>query len=356
MSPDAGDRVTKTLYSGWIGEGERVVEFEQELQKVLKTPRPPVAMNSCTSALDLSFHIIGIKQGDPVLSTPMSCTATSTNLVTRGAKIVWSDIDPITGLINPDDAILKAKTTNAKAIVAVDWSGRVCDYEKLMTAGIPVVRDAAHCVFAGTDKHVASFTAWSHQAIKFLTTGDGGALLPPAEEDERARLLRWYGFSRKSKSDTAFRCGKQKVMECGYKYNLIDINASIGLANIKHVGDIVRKHKSNARYLYERIPDCHPRLQKPPFDAGCDYWFMNILVEDRDGFIRHMQDHGVMTSPVHARNDIHPAFISATHEATGDLAGVDYFSSREIGLPCGWWVTQEDLDIIVKAVEKWIVR
>jgi dTDP-4-amino-4,6-dideoxygalactose transaminase len=346
MAPDATSRVAATLESGYIGEGPRVQEFEQAFGQLVGGPETlPLALNSCTSALDLALHLIGVGLGDEVITTPMTCTATNGVLVNRHAKIVWADVDPITGLIDPADVERKV-THRTKAIMAVDWAGRSCDYDALSDAFsfLPIIQDAAHNLFVDMTNR-GDYVAWSFQAIKHLTTGDGGALMVPAKQYERAKLLRWYGLDRTSSAD--FRCA-QDIKEAGFKYHMNDIAASIGLANIPSMHDVVALARENALYYAEALRGC-PGVILPPDDPSSSWWLYCVLVDDRAAFIAHMAERGVAASPVHRRNDVHPAF----NYPSGPLPGVDHFAEHEVAIPNGWWVSAKDRARVAAAVVEW---
>lgn len=344
MSPEAPARVAEVLQSGYIGQGPKVEAFEAALQDLLGTPAPPLMLNSCTSAIDLALHLIGVGSGDEVITTPVTCTATNSPIVTRGAVPVWADVDPLTGLIDPADVARKI-TPRTKAIMAVDWGGALCDYDALRAFGLPIIQDAAHSLTAGIG---GDYVCWSFQAIKHLTTGDGGALWCPPDQLERARLLRWYGLDRRSKAD--FRC-EQNIREVGYKYQPNDIAAAIGLANIGGVRGLIEEHKNNAARYNRRFRQL-PSITVPRWEGWDDrspWWLYTLLVEDRASFIAHLADHGIAASPVHARNDTHDAF----HFPNGPLPGVDHFTSRNVAIPVGWWLTADDRRRIIEAVQSW---
>lgn len=346
MSPEAPARVAETLTSGYIGQGEQVERFEAALQDLLDLPAPPLTTNSCTSAIDLALHLIGVGPGDCVLTTPVTCTATNSPIVNRGAVPYWVDVDPVTGLIDPskiEEAIERAcRDYTPVAIMAVDWGGALCNYAVLKRFGLPVIQDAAHSLTAGIG---GDYVCWSFQAIKHLTTGDGGALWCPPEQMERARLLRWYGLDRRSKAD--FRC-EQNIQEVGYKYHMNDIAAAIGLANIRGVRGRIAAHQLNAQHYDQTLGSPDVYCQDPP-DPRSPAWLYTLLVENRAGFIAHMADRGIACSPVHARNDTHAAF----HFPNGPLPGVDHFASRNVAIPVGWWLTMDDRRQIVEAVHAW---
>src|SRR5258705_572864 len=227
MHPSAPEMVRRTLESGYIGQGLVVAEFEKALSYFFKSPI--LTTNSCTSALDLALHLCNVRPGDEVICTPLTCTATNGVVANRGATIVWADVLP-NGCIDPK-SVYAHTTSKTKAIMAVDWGGVRCDYQSLreIPGNIPIIQDAAHSFHELDHIMGGDITCWSFQAIKFLTTGDGGALACPSDQLGRAKLLRWYGLDRESSEN--FR-GDQDIKEIGYKYHMNDIAASIGLANL----------------------------------------------------------------------------------------------------------------------------
>lgn len=353
MTPWTKNTVAKTLDSGYIGQGPRVEQFEQELEWRWNTPVRPLTLNSCTSALDLAYHLIGVGPGDYVITTPQTCTATNSPIVTRGAVPLWADVDEF-GLIKPSSvrALLDepAFLGRVKAVVAVDWAGTPADYKGLREAapGLPIVQDAAHRLggVVGGD-----YVAWSFQAIKFLTTGDGGALLVPQHQYERAKLLRWYGLDRESSA--SFRCA-QDILEVGFKYHMNDISASIGLANVEQAERNLTRHRANAMYLADRlglVPDQgHPSPVRVTYRNDSHYWFFPLALANRDGFIEFAAKNGVEASQVHARNDKHRGFP----DPQLPIPGVDWFDTHQVAIPCGWWLTKADLDKVANTVLDWI--
>lgn len=361
MSKDAPGRVAETLLSGQLAEGPRVLEFEEQLRATLGTERELLTVNSCTSAIELALHMIDVRDR-PVITTAQTCTATNTAILAQGGKLIWADIDPRTGLIAPA-SVRQLLPVRPAAIVAVDWGGAPCDYDTLRSFGVPVVEDAAHAFLstrggrsladAGGD-----YVCWSFQAIKHLTTGDGGLLRVPPGLEKRARLLRWYGLDRRSKA--SFRC-EQDIEEAGYKFHMNDVAATIGLSNLAEARSAVGAHRANARFYAEALKDVAVEdldgrwagrpLTLPPANDESAWWLYTLLVERRDDFIAYLAEHGIEASPVHARNDRHSAFAKARSPTL--LPGLDHFASREVAIPVGWWLTQAELDHIVETIKQW---
>lgn len=349
MADTAPTAVSEVLQSGYIGQGPKVEEFEHLLQQYLHTPVAPLTVNSGTSALDLAYHMVGIKQGVEVISTAQTCTATNGAIALRGARIVWADVDPFTGLIDPSDVARKI-TKKTVAIVAVDWGGQPADYHTLRQFGIPVIEDAAHAFGALSNgvpiaRKGGDYVMWSFQAIKHLTTGDGGALLPPLDEIERGRLLRWFGLDRRA--GESFRCA-QTITELGYKYQMNDIAAAIGIENLRHMDDVVARHRANAS-VYSSAFRYLRHIYAPPYTQDSSWWLYTIVLptpQSRDRFTLYMMDKGIAVSPVHDRNDKHPPLSFGYPR----LRGLDQFSSRQISIPVGWWLETTERDYIIDAV------
>lgn len=367
----------------FIGQGKRVDEFEQQLAEYLKTPAV-LTVNSGTSALDLAFHLVGLaghqRGRDVVITTPMTCSATNSPIATKNGRIMWADVDPITGNIDPASVgrlIRKCWTelrTLPAAVVAVDWGGRLCDYVELrrviretldadkLTKGtrVPIIQDAAHAFgatylgqpFLNTPNR-GTYTCFSFQAIKHLTTIDGGALvcMDPSETD-RARLLRWYGLDRTS--GDSFRCS-QEIDEVGYKYHMNDVAAAIGSFNLMQIPTIIAKHRANA-YRYDGLLRNVPGVRLAPFDGGSSYWLYTVLVDDQPGFIQYMTERGIGVSQVHRRNDEHPAFqVIEIEPGPTTCPGLNQFAPSEVAIPVGWWVSESEIERVARTIVEWSI-
>jgi len=347
--------VTEVMMSGYIGQGPKVDQFEKGLAPRLGRDNV-VTLNSGTSALHLALRLAEAGSGDEVISTPMTCTATNVPILERGAKIVWSDIDPMTGNIDPD-RVRKQITSKTKAIMAVHWGGYPCELEELNKIadehGISVIEDAAHA-FGSTYRGApigshSNFVCFSFQAIKHMTTIDGGALTSAASESySRAKLLRWYGIDRESPRKD-FRC-EEDVAEFGYKFHMNDVCATVGIEQLKYIDALVVRHMDNARFYRERFAGLHGlQLLDYQDDRESAAWLFTMRVKNRLGFMKSMQDAGITTSQVHARNDLHTMFKDSLRT---DLHGVDAFTEDQVSIPVGWWLSSEQREHIAQTVER----
>lgn len=349
MSPNAKNLVGEVLESGFIGQGPKVEEFEDLLWKELNTEVRPITVNSCTTAIDLSLELIGVGPGDEVISTPQTCFASQVGAIHRKAVIRWADINPITGCIDPK-SVKKLINNKTKAIIAVNWAGKICDFSSLKKYNIPVIEDAAHCWDVFNDVNYSwwmergDYICYSFQAIKYLTSGDGGILIPPKEKENDARLLRWYGLDR-TKGES-FRC-TQDIKVAGFKYHMNDIAAAIGIENIPYAKESVKRHRKNSKFLINNINnDC---IKLPTWDEDCSYWIfsLHILNSRKDEFIRYMTDNSISVSPVHYRND---NYYCTSKFKDFSLPGLDSFSETQVCIPNGWWLSENDLDYIVEKI------
>lgn len=341
----------KTLFSGYVGEGPRVAEFERRLTPWFNNNNV-LALNNGTAALQLALKLSNVGYGDEVISTPMTCSATNEPILAMGARIVWADIDPWTGNINPLDVAGKI-TPKTKAIMCVHWGGYPCDLDELNAIAakyrIKLIEDA--CQALGATYHGkpigshSDFACFSFQAIKEMTTVDGGALVCKSRVDcERGRLLRWYGINRKAKRKD-LRC-EADIIEYGYKFHMNDVTATIGLEQLKYVGGTIEKHRANARRYNEAFRDTKAvQLLRYKNDRKSSYWLYTIRVKNRSKFMEHMKIAGITVSQVHVRNDTHTAF----KDFKIDLPGVDEFASEQVSIPVGWWLTDKDLATIINA-------
>lgn len=260
MAPSVEAAVTSVLYSGFVGEGEEVKAFERELGARLGVTRV-VSVNSCTSALHLACHMsLDGSAAAEIITTPMTCIATNSSVVRNGARIVWADIDPLTGNIDPDE-IEPLINERTRAIMMVHWGGNPCEIDRICKIGhahgIPVIEDAAHALGATyrgrpIGQH-SDLIVFSFQAVKHVTAVDGGCLVcKDVNDDARARLLRWYGVGREYSEPTDLRC-EIDVAEAGYKFHMNNVAAAIGRENLKHLDWMLTRHRDNARFTMPRF-------------------------------------------------------------------------------------------------------
>ncbi len=345
MPPTVPDALRQTLFSGYIAEGEKTAEFSSRVSDFIGNPRT-VLVNSCTTALTIAYRLAGVGPGDEVLTTPLTSVATNVPILSLGAKPVWVDSDVRTGEVDPSD-VEKSITERTKAILVLHKDGDPARLDEILEIAakhrVKVIEDAAHAFgakYKGTKiGNHGDYVCFSFQAIKQITTGDGGAILCKDDEDYlRARKLKWFGVDKLDKSTSS--PWLRDIPEWGYKGDLNDIASTIGIEQMRHIDNITSVHNRNG-LLYSRLLGNIPGLtllERSDQDFST-FWAYTILVEKREDFIMKLSQSGVQASQIHPRNDIWSMFSSSRRA----LPGVDFFSSREVSLPSGWWVSEEDV-------------
>ena len=382
MSDDAPINVNKVLMSGFIGEGKKVEEFENRLKDYFGNNNL-ITLNSATSGLHLALHLLkppfnivettpkddsrlsewpGLQDGDEVLTCPLTCTATNWPILANRLKIKWVDVDESTCNICLDD--LESKLSKkTKVIMLVHWGGTPIDLDRVEEIkqickdkyGFRpmVIEDAAHS-FGSTykDKKLgntnhSNLVVYSFQAIKHLTSIDGGCLiLPDNKLYKRAKLLRWYGIDREC-DNKEFRC-ESDIPEWGFKFHMNDVCATVGLSNLKHIKVIIDKHKENASYYNNELKNVKNVELLNDDKNESSYWIYTLKVKKQKKFIEMMNNKGITVSRIHERNDKH----SCVKEYKTKLPKIDNLVNKMICIPVGWWLTKKEREYIVNCIKE----
>lgn len=293
-----------------------------------------------------------------------NCTATSLAITDAGVPLKWVDVDPKTANMDLDDLERKL-SAQTKAIMIVHWGGNPVDpyrlgkiqskFDQKFGRRLPIIADCAHawgttCKGEPICNSMPQKTqsVYSFGPIKHINTGGNGGCIVSDNVDhyKRAKLLRWYGLDRDQKKD--FRC-EQMICEGYVKAHMSDVEAAIGIENLKHSDEIVAKHKENGKFYDSWLAmqsDIIPIQQLPNSESS--YWIYTMRVERRDNFIKAMAGRGIMTGRVHDRNDKHPCF----KDFRCFLPGLDELCKDMIAIPSGWWVGKEDREYIVEMIGK----
>lgn len=342
--------IEEILYSGYIAEGEAVYKFEEEFGKFIGNSNV-LMLNSGTAALHIALLLLDIGPGDEVISTPMTAEPTNTTIALTGAKVVWGDVDVNTGLLDPE-SVRKKITKRTKAIMLVHYAGMVCNMDEFNAIskefGIPIIEDAAHALGSSYNGNMigsnSRFTCFSFQAIKQMTTVDGGAIAFKDEKDmEAARKLRWFGLDKKVPRL------ENDITRAGYKYGMNNVIATIGSVQLAQIPEILSRYVANGKY-YDHALKGTAGITMVPYYANTEpaYWLYTMKVDDRNGFIKMMEEKGIMASPLHHRSDTHSVFL----ESKCVLPQMDEFYASFVHIPCGWWVGDEERQKIVESVKK----
>src|SRR6516164_6325716 len=288
--------ILNSLRTGWLGTGPKVAQFEREFREYKGAPYA-VAVNSCTAALHLSLLVAGIGPGDEVITTALTFCATVNTIIHAGAKPVLVDVDPATLNIDPE-AVAAKITGRTKAIVPVHFAGRACDMDALVTIaqrhGLTIIEDCAHAVEttykgkqAGT---FGSFGCFSFYVTKNLTTGEGGMILTADEAHaDRIKILALHGMSKDAWqrfSDEGYK--HYYVVECGYKYNMMDIQAAIGIHQLRRIQKNWERRREIWATYQSELSDLPLILPAPPDEETRHaYHLYTVLVDpQRAGLTR----------------------------------------------------------------------
>jgi dTDP-4-amino-4,6-dideoxygalactose transaminase len=340
----------KVLYSGYIAQGEKVDEFENAFSKYIGQGYS-LSLNSGTAALHIALILAGVEKGDEVISTPLTAEPTNVAIKMAGAKIRYADVDYDTGNVDPD-SVEKKINSRTKAILVVDYAGTPVNVTRLLEISVkynvPVIEDAAHAIGAKFNNKLSGchfpYTVFSFQAIKHLTTVDGGVLqIQNQDEYEKGKLIRWFGIDKKLSrlnNDIKFQ---------GYKYHMNNVNATIGLVQLSSINQVIETYISNGKFYDQRLKNV-PGVELLRYYPGSEpsYWLYTMKVENRDGFVKKLSEHGIMASELHKRNDSH-SYLNDFNEL---LPNMDSFYEKLVHIPCGWWITDEDRTKIVDIISK----
>ena len=313
--------VYRALGKKILTQGQKVFEFEKLLAQKLKIKN--VAMvNSGTSALELAYHLLGLKRGDEAIVPVFTFSATSVPLVRRGVKVIFADVtDEL--LLDWND-VKKKITPRTKVVVNVHLFGK---HNKAPRLSIPIIGDAAQYLGKTSGER---FTAYSFQAVKILTTVDGGALVCNRKSDyKRAKLLKWYGLDRETNKEST----DVDIKEAGYKYHMNDVTASMGIVGLQNL-DRLKKERAKFQKRYKKLIGGL---------GGAPYL---IHVKDRENLRKKLALRGIETGLMHRRNDLHTIFGGKRL----NLPNMNKIEKTLLFLPCHNKMTLKDVDYVCKCI------
>lgn len=358
------ESVIETIRSGWLTTGPKVAKFEEEFAKSVGT-KHAIAVNSCTAALHVSLASLGIGPGDEVITTPYTFCATGHVIEYTGARPVLVDVEKDTFNIDPE-LIAKAVTPRTKAIIPVHYAGQPCDMRRIWEIAeqksLAVVEDAAHAVGSNYEgKPIGTGSAavcFSFYATKNLTTGEGGMITTDDDKvAEKARSLRLFGmdkdaWKRYSKTGKWF----YSVTALGYKYNMTDIQAALGLQQLKRLQSFSDWRKKAFQFYSDNFAKTEgviPHRGK----RGEPCWHLYPLLLDfdrlsigRSEFIDALSAEGIGTSVHFIPLHLHPYYAEKYKLKRGDFPNAEWLYDREVSLPFWPGMSDADLQRVVNAV------
>ncbi len=333
------------LYSGVIAEGEQVYAFEEAFSQHFGL-RKALAVSSGTAALHIAFELAGAGPGTEVITTSMTAEPTNTAILQAGAMPVFADVEPDTGNLSPV-SVEECISSRTRAICVVHYAGYPADVMALRKIadrhGLFLIEDCAHALgarVAGVPVgSVGDAAIFSFQAIKHMTTVDGGMLVLQSDDYvAAARKMRWFGMAK------GVPRTEMDIRRVGYKYNMTNVAATVGLQQLKQIDERLAVHVENGQYFdkhLQGLPGVVPARVLP--GSNPTYWLYTLLAEDSSAVEQRLARVGVFASKLHRPNHLHTVFAGCR----ASTRGLDSFYSRLVHLPCGWWVSDADRHRIV---------
>ncbi len=352
----AFSKLQSVLESTFLSEGKLVKDFENELSKQIGLSNI-VALNSGTSALHLATVLAQIGEGDEVIVPAQTFVATGLVVLQQRAKVIFADIDYDTGNISLE-SIKEKLTSKTKAIILVHWGGYPCDLDEINNfakeQNLIVIEDAAHALGATYKNRaigsISNYTCFSFQAIKHLTTGDGGALCShDFNKYEESIVRRWFGIDRSNSQLSHLGERIYDIKDVGYKYHLNDYAAALGLANLESFTQRLKDRINIADFYFQNLVNISGiNLFKYNSDRQSSYWLFGFHVEKRDAFISALKENGVSASVVHMGID-HNSIFGGFDES---LINQRRFDNTQIHIPIHDEVNLEKAQYIVDVIKK----
>ncbi len=360
------DAVVECMRSGWLGTGPKVAEFERRFAEYLGGQYHPVAVNSCTAALHLSLLAADLLPGDEVITTPLTFCATVNAVLHAGATPVLADIDPTTLNIDPQQ-IRQRITARTRALIPVHFAGRPCDMDAITAIAnehdLVVIEDCAHSIESlWNDRHTGTFGdfgCFSFYVTKNIVTGEGGMILARSEQDaSRLKTLALHGMSKdawKRFGDEGYK--HYQVVECGFKYNMMDLQAAIGIHQLSRIDEYWSRRREIWEAYNQGFSELPIGLPAAPA-AGTRHAFhlYTIMVDQarcgisRDAFLQTMTQHGIGVGVHYLSVPEHPFYQTRLGWSPNDYPHARDAGRCTVSLPISAKLTPQDVDRVIHAV------
>lgn len=340
--PEQLPELDNILHSGALAYGKWGRKFEEELREYIGNSNIAV-VNSFNSAMLVTLTTLGIKAGDEIIASPMSCLASNQPFAAMGVKVIWADIDPETGTLNPDSVKQKI-ASKTKAIFHnhyCGYPGYIDEINEIGTDyGIYVVDDAIEAFGSEYKNRVmgnagSDATVFSFQPVRLPNTIDGGAIsFKDKNLYEKAKRIRDFGIRRDIFRDEYGEISKEcDISEPGYGATINEINSYIGCVQIESINELINKQRQNAKVWKSKIENEYPDYRILTHSHhNPNYWVFGILAPNKTETILHFRSLGFYASGVHLPNNNYSVFGKQA-----ELSGVENFYSKFVALPCGWW-------------------
>ncbi|HDY75933.1 MAG TPA: DegT/DnrJ/EryC1/StrS family aminotransferase [Candidatus Marinimicrobia bacterium] len=359
--------VVDSLESGWLSTGPKVEKFEEAFKRYIGC-KYAVALNSCTAGLHLSMIAAGIKPGDEVITTPMTFAATANSIIHVGARPVFADVELPSMNIDPAK-IAEKITSKTKAIMPVHFAGRPCNMDSILDLSrkynLLIIEDAAHAIEASYHGRkvgtIGDLTAFSFYVTKNIVMGEGGIVTTNNQDyADKIKIFGLHGLSKdawKRYSDEGFK--HYQVIFPGYKYNLMDMQAGIGLRQLEKVERYSRIRQSIwNRYneAFKGLPLSTPADPEPNTRHAMHLYTVLLNLEDlrvdRDAIQQALFKENIGTGIHFVALNLHPFYVDNYGYKKGDFPNAEFISERTISLPFSAKLNQKDVNDVILAVKK----
>ena len=357
---ETGAELEKVLRSKWINTGKQEALLRKSFSEKFNIPYV-VATNSGTSSLRASLAMLGVGPGDEVVSTPYTFIATNTSILEQGATPVFADIRYETLDIDPE-SIIKKITAKTKAIMCVHYGGNACEMDAIRKIGhdynLPIIEDSAHAIgskykgdYIGAKGDVVTF---SLQAIKIITSGDGGMITTPSEEYyNKLKKYVWFGVDRENKVTMPIDPLPEEIDILGFKYNMNDITATIGLVGLKHLDEAMARRKQIGDRYRSELANCKKvKLVYIPPENVVNYQIFPIHIQNRTEFADFMRERGIFINVNNRRNDRYKIFGGLRN----DLPSLARADEDTILIPLHCDLSDADVEKIISSIKEFDVR
>ena len=359
--------VVDTLRSGWLGTGPKVAKFEN-MFKEYTGAKYAMALNSCTAGLHLSMIVTGIRSGDEVITTPLTFASTANAIIHTGAKPVFVDVEKATMNIDPEK-IEEAITPRTRAIIPVHFAGRPCNMDAIMDIArqhdLIVMEDAAHCIegwYKGKKiGNIGDMTCFSFYVTKNIVTGEGGMVTTNREVwTDKIKMYGLHGLSKDAwqrYSDEGFI--HYQVLFPGFKYNMMDIQASLGIHQMKRIDKYLKKREEIWEMYNSAFSDlpvcCPPQHEHNTVHARHLYTLLidiDKIKKTRDAVQQELHELNIGTGIHFISLHLHDYYRKTYDFKPDDFPNAKFISDRTISLPLSAKLTDEDVGDVVEAVRK----
>ncbi len=350
MSPRLSGELEHILYSGKLSFGEKGEAFEQKLKQYVGNANI-LTTSSYNHALLVVLSTLGLKPGDEVIASPVSCLASNQPFVVKGLKIIWADVDPAFGAMSVDDVKHKI-TKRTKAIFHNHYCGYLGHINEINALGkehgIPVVDDAIEAFGTKYGNRVVGnlgtdITVFSFQTVRLPNTIEGGGIAFRDEAMfEKAKMIRDYGIDRSKFRDEQNEISKScDVFLEGYGALMNEVNSHIGFRQMDDIDSLLNRQRENAK-VWDSIIDSLKDIIPIPLLPNTlpNYWVYGTLAKNKSATIAEFRKKGFYASGIHINNNIYSVFKNRD-----DLKGVSEFMDHFMAVPSGWWVKKKDFEL-----------